>query len=157
MTSTFDLLAVILVGLVGLVAIAVVVVLVARRGKSAESSLDSAVDGVIATTLAPHLDGAAESEVLTAIQAPQQHEDLAARVRAMVLKAELVIKRVDGDWQACVEVWRVGEDPEKISKTTTKFAVHWDELPDHIRERLMRDRESVVIPWQVAVEQDAVH
>ena len=146
MTQETTLIVVLGLGIAAIVGLAVVM----RRAQSPETGLDAQVDGIIAAAVAPHLTGFSEADVLGAIRDPVRNPTVAASVRAVVVKAQLSVERVDGEWMARVELWHIGEDPEKVVKLTASFTIDWDDLPDDVRERLMRDGGEVVIPWRVA-------
>ena len=148
--STGDALVVVMLGILLTV---VGVFLVRLSTKNNETVLDSRIDGFIAGILATHLSLPQSEEVLAAIGSPDEHKEIAEKLRSVVLKSELHVQREGEGWNAVIEVWLVGADPEKFKKVTAKFEVHWDELPDDVRERLLRSGGPVSVPWDVCPKQ----
>ena len=64
------------------------------------------------------------------------------RLKAILIKQVLKFVRVDGTWHRVFESWMTSkEDENKAIRITTEEAVVWEELPDDVREALVRRAE----------------
>ena len=76
------------------------------------------------------------------------------KVKEFLLKQALKVFRKDGEWYRTIENWLINENSEKVTKVTTEEEVAWDELPDDVREALMRKRKGYDLDVKAAKDQE---
>ncbi len=118
------------------------------RGSEAEArdAASGRLDTMIAQVIAERLNLTVE-EVLLARELPERESRVSARVRECLGSVTVTFDLSNPDRVDCTVSLMLFLPGETPAESTARSPWSWDEVPQEVRERWLRTKEAVTIPW----------